>query len=421
MSSTEIALVDQSSTIDVGKWAETLIFAAQLAEKVHDTEFVSKALRGKPDAVAATIMYGAEIGVTPMQALAGIHIVEGRPAPSSELMRAMILKAGHTITVHEATGTRVRVSGLRRGRPEAERVVVEWTSDMARAAGLLGKTNWRNYPRAMLMARASGDLARILFPDVVKGLGYVAEETAQDTPGIWGPPEVLPEEAPPRKALQRKPRARKETQAPTAPPTRVALEDTPLPAMPEPPQQSLAPENTQEETDNQARSPVAPPVAAMRSQVASSRPESDQEELSQVVAEKPSQSPTSYAETDDPLTPVSLPELEPERPSPPEPPSVGAGPQLISPAPLKALNTLLTRELGTAATGAERHAMLAAILGHPVHSTKDLTRAEGIKALAYMDRFAAEEFRWSFDLATSTPEDPVVVIQDLREPPQEQG
>ena len=52
---------------------------------------------------------------------------------------------------------------------------------MARAAGLTSKpgTAWRNYPRAMLLARASADVCRMMFPDVVKGLGRIPDEAPE--------------------------------------------------------------------------------------------------------------------------------------------------------------------------------------------------------------------------------------------------
>jgi hypothetical protein len=219
---------------DLARWVGVLGPARQLAEVLAETDFVPKGMRGKPDAVTAAIMYGDELGLGPMQALAGLDVVEGKPRPSAELARALILRDGHTLTVHDATGTRVRVSGLRAGRPEAERVTVEWTMDMARAAGLVNKANWRAYPRAMLMARATGDLARILFPDVIKGLGYLGEtEDDAATLDRWaGPEEPAPVApvAPP--AIQRRNRPRPVESAPVADSAPPAEPPTGLPGEP---------------------------------------------------------------------------------------------------------------------------------------------------------------------------------------------
>ena len=351
-----------SAGLDVDTWARTLEFSIRMAEYVNRTEFVPTALRGRPEAVAATIMYGAEVGLTPMQALAGIHIVEGRPSPSSETMRALILRAGHSITVHEATGTRVRVSGLRAGQPESARYTVEWTTDMARSAGLLGRKNWQNYPRAMLMARATGDLARVLFADVVKGLGYVAEDV--DADAAWGPPEVdTIGQDKPRKAIQR-------TRRP-----RVATPD------------GLRTTDAQEApSEPRAHDGTQPPVAP-----AASPEPTPREAVSDTNDEQPERSRLRTVED------VPLPEeLEPEQP-PPEPP---AGPKTIAPSPLKALHTALGKELGTVATREEKLSMVGAILDKVVTSTKDLTRAEGYEVLDVLARIADGSVTYDMDPET---------------------
>lgn len=364
---TELAIRDQAGGGHLTGWGGDLVVAAQIAERVSGTEFVPTAMRGKPDVVVAAILYGAELGIDPMTALQSIHVVEGRPAPSAELMRALILRAGHTLTVHEATGTRCRVSGLRLGQAESERTYVEWTLDMARAAGLLGRKNWMSYPRSMLLARASSDLARQIFPDVIKGLSYIAEdEDSAATMASWGPPEARPAEAdpPPRKALQRARRPRRDA----------PVQDAELPPVAQP----------AEEPDP----PVAPLVEAA------------------TAPEAP------------PAVPF-LPDPEPE-PGPPEPPPPGS---LISPGPLRALQAGLTKQLGTAATREEKHQVLEAILGKPVESAKDLTRAEGMKALDWLGRIAAGEASlvmgpddtWTVQSLEEPPEEAELPIEDLPE------
>ena len=192
----------------LGTWAQDLAPARQLAEIVAGTEFVPAALRNKPDACCACIMYGLAIGASPMVALQSIHVVEGRPQPSAELMRAMILRDGHTITVHTATDQLCRVSGLRHGASEADRVTVQWSLDDARRAGLLGRQNWQRYPRAMLLARATSELARVAFPDAIKGLGQISEESPDELEAWAQTAPAEPEPAPAAKTVRRRqPRA----------------------------------------------------------------------------------------------------------------------------------------------------------------------------------------------------------------------
>jgi hypothetical protein len=356
---------------------QVLAPARQLAEVLADTEFVPKPMRGKPDVVCAAIMYGDELGLGPMQALAGIDVVEGKPRPSAELCRALIMREGHTLTVHDMTGQRCRVSGLRAGKPESERVVVEWNHDMARAAGLTSKANWRSYPRAMLLARATSDLARLLFPDVVKGLGYIAEDG--DSAAVleaWGPSAT--EDAPTAPAVARKRPQRRTPARLPSPGHTLATEarpgpdgsvDVPLPPMPEP----------------------EPEPAAV--------------------------------------------ELPPEIPEPDSEPE--ASPKLIGAAPLKAVNTKLGTILGRP-DRADRLGALSAVVGRELDSSTELTREEGYRVLGALTRVdaglagvrQADDGTWVYESYEAPPpgEDddpwgapPQGELPDMPEPPGNSG
>ena len=62
----------------------------KLAKTIHNTELVPKAFKGRPDAIMAAMMYGYELGLGPMQAMNGLHVIEGKVGQDAELMRALI-------------------------------------------------------------------------------------------------------------------------------------------------------------------------------------------------------------------------------------------------------------------------------------------------------------------------------------------
>jgi hypothetical protein len=148
----------------------------KLSQRVSNTVFVPTALRGKNESVLACIMYGAELGLGPIQALNSIHVIEGRTAMSPELMRAMVARHGHRIDVVENSNTVCEVKGIR--ADTGSTATVRWTMEDAKMAGLANKNNWKTYPRAMLLARATSELCRIVFPDIIAGLSYTPEEVS---------------------------------------------------------------------------------------------------------------------------------------------------------------------------------------------------------------------------------------------------
>lgn len=163
----------------------------KLSQRVSNTPFVPKGLQGKPESVLACILYGSELGIGPMQSLNSIHVIEGRTAMSPELMRAMVARHGHRIDVLENSATACEVKGVR--ADTGSTATVRWTMEDAKLAGLAGKNNWKNYPRAMLLARATSELCRIVFPDIIAGLSYTPEEVASIEGVEYVPEDVAAE------------------------------------------------------------------------------------------------------------------------------------------------------------------------------------------------------------------------------------
>jgi len=165
-------VVDERAPTDVpASW----VAAMRLAARIHSTPFVPKPLRGDPHSVLACILTGEELGLGPMQSLRMVNVIEGRPAASAELMRALVNRAGHRLSVVEATTDRVTLYGQRRDTGAEARVT--WTLADAQRAKLTGNPAWGKYPRSMLLARATSELCRMVFADVIGGL-YTPEETA---------------------------------------------------------------------------------------------------------------------------------------------------------------------------------------------------------------------------------------------------
>lgn len=193
---------------DTDSWIDVVTDVAELANRISGTEFVPRNLRGNIAATAAAILYGREVGLPPMTTLTQTHVIEGKPAMSAEAMRAMVLAAGHSIHVVETTGARCVMRGRRANSEESTEIV--WTIDMARAAGVANKQVWKQYPRQMLQARATTELVRLVFPDVIHGFRSVEEfnqldgvAVVEDAEGNTAPAEgskVTRRRAPAKKA-----------------------------------------------------------------------------------------------------------------------------------------------------------------------------------------------------------------------------
>jgi hypothetical protein len=155
-------------------WAQEASLAYDMAEKLAVTSFVPQSLRGKPGDIAAAILAGSELGMKPMATLKSIDIIQGTPALRAHAMRAIVQQQGHQIELVESTNEICRMRGRRKDSDVWQEV--EWTTDRARLMGLLGKDQWKKNPKGMLVARATGELSRLIASDALHGMAYVSEE-----------------------------------------------------------------------------------------------------------------------------------------------------------------------------------------------------------------------------------------------------
>lgn len=133
----------------------------------------------KPEEAAIILMTGMELGLTPMQSLRGIYIVEGRPVLAADTMVAIVTRSGacrYWRTI-ETTAERCAIETQRVDDATVYRRV--WTLDDAKRAGLVGKGTWAKYPAAMLRHRCAADMAREVYPEILLGM-YDPDEISTD-------------------------------------------------------------------------------------------------------------------------------------------------------------------------------------------------------------------------------------------------
>jgi len=179
------SIAPTATTISLMEWAQELSAAHQLGTALCGTEFVPASFRGKPEAAAAAILAGKSLGLDPMNALANIFVVSGRPSMYARTMAALVLQAGHTIRRVQATEQSVIYEGKRKGETNFTRV--EWTIARAQKAGYTSNKKYQSDPIAMLTAKCQAELCRVIAPDVLTGIAATSvEEVELDDLGETG-------------------------------------------------------------------------------------------------------------------------------------------------------------------------------------------------------------------------------------------
>ena len=103
-----------------------------------------------PEQALYIILTGRDLGLSPVQSLRSIHVIQGKPELAADMQLAIFKNRGGRAAFRKLTDTEA-VLWLR--HPNGDEHVETFTIDDARRAGL-GGANWQKYPKAMLRSRA---------------------------------------------------------------------------------------------------------------------------------------------------------------------------------------------------------------------------------------------------------------------------
>lgn len=178
---TEVERRDGRLPVNVAGPIQSLDEAYRLSQALALAGLMPTALRGKPSDVLAILLYGQDLGLSPMQAVSGIYVVEGRPSLAAQTWLALVRKAGHRVEVIEHSGDACTVKVVRGDTGEshtatftladavqAGRVQIREGKPYARSDK--GKAlPWELHTKQMLLARAVSMCCRFIAPEVAFG------------------------------------------------------------------------------------------------------------------------------------------------------------------------------------------------------------------------------------------------------------
>ena len=149
---------------------------ADYIARLAPSTILPTAYRGNAANAFVAAETGAALGLEPLQALASIAVINGRAALSSDLMAAVIRRAGHTLRIVENSPESVTAT-LIRADDKTFKFEVTWDKEKAVKAGLWGQRGpWSQYPTQMLRARAITEVARQGASEALMGMVYSPED-----------------------------------------------------------------------------------------------------------------------------------------------------------------------------------------------------------------------------------------------------
>jgi len=151
-----------------------------------------------PEAAAAIMLKGFELGLGLTASFEFITVIQGRPALIPRGALALVLNSGELVEFEAPIERGPKGEPLactcRMKRRNGLEYTVRYTMDDAARAGLVKPgSGWTTYPENMLRWRAVGYCMDVLFPDITGGMkradefGATVDEEGNIVEGTWAP------------------------------------------------------------------------------------------------------------------------------------------------------------------------------------------------------------------------------------------
>lgn len=144
------------------------------ARALASSNLLPRQYQNNPGNLLFAVEYADALGVSRINAITSIHVIEGKPSASADLIASLVRRAGHKLRVL-GDDTYAEAQLIRIDDPEFT-YTARWDIPKARLAGLTGKNVWKAYPGAMLRSRAITEVARMGASDALFGVIYTPEE-----------------------------------------------------------------------------------------------------------------------------------------------------------------------------------------------------------------------------------------------------
>src|SRR4030067_1652694 len=123
-------------------------------------------MKSADQALALMLVAQAE-GQHPATITQDYDIIQGKACRKTHSVMARFQQMGGRVEWHQLTDL---IADATFSHAAGGSLRIEWTLEQAKKAGLTGKDNWKNYPRAMLRARVIAEGVRAVYPPAIGGM-----------------------------------------------------------------------------------------------------------------------------------------------------------------------------------------------------------------------------------------------------------